>query len=138
MKPHLNRMLGAIVALTLVWGCALTKDRFRPIPLLGQTREQGLQDQQECNEIALVNKGSAVQASSAVGAMSAAAAGAGAGTATAIAVGSALSGAAVRTAAGAAGGAAAGIILAAIFEIERRGIQIYVACMSARGYRVGE
>jgi len=137
MKPHLNRMLSAIVAVTLVWGCALTKDRFRPIPLLGQTREQGLQDQQECNEIALVNKGSAVQAPSAVGAMSAAA-GAGAGTATAIAVGSALSGAAVRTAAGAAGGAAAGIILAAIFEIERRGIQIYVACMSARGYRVGE
>src|SRR5262249_47365987 len=90
MKPHLNRMLGAIVALTLVWGCALTKDRFRPIPLLGQTREQGLQDQQECNEIALVNKGGAVPASSAVGAMSAAAVGAGAGTATAIAAGSAL------------------------------------------------
>ena len=138
MKPRLTRMLRAAVAVTLVWGCALTKDRFLPIPLEGQTTEQGLQDQQECNEIALVNKGSAVQTSAAVGAMSAAAVGASAGTATAIAAGSALTGAAVRTAAGTAGGAAAGIVLAAIFEVERHGTEIYLACMRARGYRVGE
>src|SRR5262245_8079966 len=138
MKPHLTRPLSAIVGIALVCGCALTGDRFRPSPREGQTREQGLLDQQECNGIALVNKGSAVQASSAVGAMSAAAVGASAGTTTAIAAGAALTGAAVRTAAGAAGGAAAGIVLAAIFEVERRGTEIYVACMRARGYEVGE
>ena len=138
MKPHLTRMFGVIVVFTLVCGCALTRDRFRPIPLEGQTKEQGREDQQECNEIALANKGSAVQASASVGAMSAAAVGASAGTATAVAAGSALTGAAVRTAAGAAGGAAAGIVLAAIFEVERRGTEIYGACMNARGYRVGE
>jgi len=138
MTPHLTRSLGAALALALLCGCALTRDRFRPTPTQGQTREQGLQDQQECNEIALVNKGSTVQASSAAGAISAAAVGAGAGTATAIAAGTALTGAAVRTAVGAAGGAAAGIVIAAIFEVERRGTEIYVACMRERGYRVGE
>src|SRR4029450_6890561 len=76
-------------------------------------------------------KGSTVQASSAAGAMSAAAVGAGAGTATAIAAGTALTGAARPTA---VRGAAAGIVIAAIFEVERRGTEIYVACMRERGY----
>ena len=80
MIPLLCRVGGAVVALMMLFGCALTKDRFRAIPTQGQTEEQRLQDQEDCNAIALANKGSAAQASAAMGAMGVAV-GAGAGAA---------------------------------------------------------
>src|SRR5206468_9419151 len=113
MTPLLIRMLGFAVAFTLFCGCALTKDRFRPTPTQGQTREQGLKDQEECNEIALANKGNAAQASAMGGVAVGAAIGGG--------LGAALATAGVRAAgaaAGGAGGVAAGLLLAAIAEIE--------------------
>ena len=57
MTPLLIRVLGFIVAFALFCGCVVTRDRFRPNPTQRQTREQGLKDQEECNEIALVNQG---------------------------------------------------------------------------------
>ena len=42
MTPLLIRLLGFAVVFTLFCGCALTRDRFRPMPTQGQTREQGL------------------------------------------------------------------------------------------------
>ena len=104
MTPLLIRLLGFAVVFTLFCGCALTRDRFRPMPTQGQTREQGLKDQEECNDVALANKGSAAQAS---------------------AMGSPV-------------GVAAGFLVAAIAEVERRGTAIYVMCMEARRYAVGE
>lgn len=88
MTPLLVRMLGFAVAFTFFCGCALTKDRFRPMPTQGQTKEQGLKDQEECNDIALANKGSATQASAmggAVGVAAGAAIGGGLGAALATA-----------------------------------------------------
>ncbi len=138
MTRLLFRLLGFAVAFTLFCGCALTRDRFRPMPMEGQTKEQGLKDQEECNEIALANKGSAAQASATPAALGVAAAGAASGAALGASLGGTLAGAATRAAAGAGAGAAAGFLLMAITEVERRGTEIYVACMEARGYTVGE
>jgi hypothetical protein len=88
MTPLLIRLLGFAVVFTLFCGCALTRDRFRPMPTQGQTREQGLKDQEECNDVALANKGSAAQASamgSPVGVAARAAIGGGLGVAPATA-----------------------------------------------------
>jgi len=137
MTPLLFRLLGFVVAFTLFCGCALTKDRFRPMPAQGQTKEQGLKDQEECNEIALANKGNAAPASAMPAALGVAA-GAASGAALGVSLGGAVAGAAARAAAGAGAGAAAGFLLMAITEVERRGTAIYVACMEARGYTVGE
>jgi len=135
MIPLLCRVVGAVVALMMLFGCALTKDRFRAVPTQGQTEPQRLQDQEDCNAIALANKGSAAQGSAAMGAMGVAV---GAGAAIGAGLGSALVSAGTRTAAGAGAGAAAGLLTAAIIEVERRGTAIYTACMEARGYKVGE
>ena len=137
MTPHLRRVLAAVVAVVLLSGCALTKDRFRGVPTQGQTEQQRLKDQEECSEIALANKGSAAQGSVAMAAMGAGL-GAASGAAIGAGVGSALLNAGVRAGAGAGAGAAAGFLLVAIAEVERRGTAIYVACMQARGYTVGE
>ena len=78
MIPLLCRVVGAVVALLMLCGCALTKDWFRGVPTQGQTEEQRLQDQDDCNAIALANKGSAAQAWAAMATMGVAV-GAGAG-----------------------------------------------------------
>ena len=137
MIPLLCRVVGAVVALLMLCGCALTKDRFRAIPTQGQTEVQRLQDQEDCNAIALANKGSAAQASAAMGAMGVAV-GAGAGAAIGAGLGGALVNAGTRAAAGAGAGAAAGLLTTAIIEVKRRGTAIYTACMVGRGYKVGE
>ena len=137
MIPLLCRVIGAAVALMMLFGCALTKDRFRAVPIQGQTDEQRLQDQEDCNAIALANKGSAAQASAAMAAMGVAV-GAGAGAAIGAGLGGVLINAGTRVAAGAGAGAAAGLLMVAIIEVERRGTAIYTACMEGRGYKVGE
>jgi len=146
MTSYLGLALAPLLSLAMLSGCALTKDRFRGIPTLGQSEEQRLRDQDECNNIALANKGHAGQADAAMAAM-------GAGAALGAAIGASLASpapfwphwlqshpnAAGQTAAGAASGAAAAALLAVgIVEVERRGIAIYVTCMETRGYTVGE
>jgi hypothetical protein len=131
-------VVAPLLALAILSGCALTKDRFRGFPLQGQTEEQRLQDQQECNDVALANKGNAAQAAGAMAATAAVVSAASGAAIGAGGLGGAFTNAGIRAGAGTAAGAGAALLIVAITEVERRGTAIYVACMRARGYALGE
>lgn len=136
-RSTIRGMTAVLLLLPFIAGCAAASQRFVAFPLRGQPPEQLERDKQECEMIAQAHKSSdQAMAGAAIGAGGGAAAGAALGAVSGAFYGHPGYGAGMGAAAGATSGLMAGIAAGATADWHRY-LNLYVACMMARGYALG-
>jgi hypothetical protein len=136
----MRRTLAALLILAVVsTGCATASQRYVAFPTHGQPPDLQLVDRAQCEDIATAHKGSNADAAAAgalIGVAIGATSGAAIGALDGAIHGTAGQGSLIGLAVGGSVGLIVGITQAAVANHQRYE-QIYLACMTARGYVLG-